>query len=91
LVWVAQASDPLTDRGQIVTHHALGVNASGTDVSIFGGAQVDWMYVDAPAYHSVHVFEITGPGELALKQRYHVADMPRGTVTTAGFSVSGSG
>ena len=78
----------LIGRGRVVTHHGLGVNASGTDVSIFGGANVDWMFVDAPAYHSVHVFEISGPGNFALKQRYGGADLPQDIVETAGFSVS---
>lgn len=81
----------LIGRGRVVTHHGLGVNASGTDVSIFGGANVDWMFVDAPAYRSVHLFEISGPGKFARKQRYGGEDLPQGTIETAGFSVSSFG
>ena len=81
----------LSGRGRVVTHHSLGVNASGTDVSIFGGAKVDWMFVDAPAYHAVHLFEISGSGKFALKQRYGGTDLPQGTIETAGFSVSSFG
>ena len=48
------------------------------------------MYVNAPGYHAVHLYEISGPGHFALKQRYGFNEMPMGTIKTGGFSV-GSG
>ena len=75
-------------NGTVITHHGLGVNASGTDNSIFSGAQYDYMYVNAPAYNSVHTFEIQGPGQFSLVQRYGVSDMSGDVVPSGGFVVS---
>lgn len=61
--------------GTIITHHGLGVNASGTDASIFSSDSVDWMYVNAAAYGSVHAFAITGRGDFSLYQRFSLEDM----------------
>lgn len=55
---------------------------------MFRGRDADWMYVNAPAYHSVHLFEISGPGDFQLRQRFGLANMPEGLVKTAGFAVS---
>jgi len=75
-------------RGTILASHSLGANATGTDVSIFSAAHHDWMYVNAAGFMSVHAFKITAPGKFSLFQRYHVSDMPKGTIPTMGFTVS---
>lgn len=75
-------------RGTILASHSLGTNSSGSDVSIFSGSRTDWMFINAPAYHSVHVYKISGPGHFDLIQRYDLDDMPEGIVATAGFAVS---
>ena len=46
------------------------------------------MYVNAPAYQSIHTYKISGPGEFELIQRFNLGDMAEGVVPTAGFAVS---
>ena len=46
------------------------------------------MYVNAAAYQSVHVFEIAGPGDFSLIQRYDYVDFPQGATSSMGISVS---
>lgn len=75
-------------RGDVLTHHGLGVNSSGTDISLFSGKDYDWIYVNAPAYQSIHTFKISGQGNFELIQRYTVEDMSADLVPTKGFSVS---
>jgi hypothetical protein len=64
------ALDVNTLHGSILSQHSLGVNASGTDVSIFSAPVGEWMYVNAPAYKSIHVFKISGPGQFKLSQQH---------------------
>jgi len=77
-------------RGNILSSHSLGNTSLATDVSIFTSeaSKVDWMYVNAPAYHSVHAYKITAPGNFELFQRYGLGDMPSELFSTPGFAVS---
>jgi hypothetical protein len=78
-----------THSGTILTHHGLGVNATGTDLSIASLPDADYMYVMANAYKSVHTFKISGPGKFELTQRSFFADVEvEGLVETTGYSVS---
>lgn len=71
----------------MINSHSVGVNASGTDLSIFARGKTDWVYVNAPAYQSVHAFEISGPGKFKLIQRYDLCGVD-GINLTKGFAVS---
>lgn len=78
-------------RGTILGSRSLGNASAGTDNSIFSCASsqgVDYMYVNAPAYHSVHSYKISGSGEFELIQRFDMNNMPSELVPTAGFAVS---
>jgi hypothetical protein len=46
------------------------------------------MYINAPAYHSVHAFKISGPGQFDLFQRFNLKDMSTAVKATPGFAVS---
>jgi hypothetical protein len=46
------------------------------------------MYINAPGYHSVHAFKISGPGKFDLFQRLSLTDMSSAVKATAGFAVS---
>jgi hypothetical protein len=45
------------------------------------------MYVNAAAYHSIHTYSITGPGEFQLIQRFGPNDLGSEVVVTDGFAV----
>jgi len=73
--------------GTILSSHSLGTNSSGTDISTISGEEHDWLYVNAVAYESVHVYKIWGQGKFELVQRYNVKDMSPDVVPTKGFVV----